>query len=146
MNEIFIEAKLDNMEKVQEFVRGHLGECPPKTKNQISIAVDEIFSNICHYAYHPETGCALVRVTVDSDITIEFEDNGVEYNPLTSDSPDVSLSLDERETGGLGIFMVKNIMDSVEYCREANKNILRIKKWLDNPQLNKNNGDNQPDN
>lgn len=130
MNELIIEARLENMEVVQDFVIEHIGECPPKTRNQVMIAVDEIFSNIARYAYNPEVGGAAVRIIADGDITIEFEDNGTAYDPLSGDDPDTSLSAEDREIGGLGMFMVKNIMDSVEYRREGNRNILTISKKL----------------
>ncbi|MDR0443177.1 MAG: ATP-binding protein [Treponema sp.] len=130
-NELSIEAKPENMDTVLDFINEHLGDCPSKVRNQIGIAVDEIFSNIARYAYHPDVGGAVVRITVDNNITIEFEDNGIAYNPLSADDPDVSLSAEEREIGGLGVFMVKKIMDSVEYRREDNKNILTIKKKVD---------------
>ena len=128
MNELLIEATLENMDRVLDFVSEQLGNCPPKIRNQIGIAVDEIFSNISRYAYDPEVGGVTVRVAVDDDITIEFEDSGTAYDPLAADAPDISLPVEEREAGGLGIFMVKNLMDSVEYRREGNKNILTIKK------------------
>ncbi len=95
-----------------------------------SVAVDEIFSNIARYAYNPETGGATVRVAVGEDVTIEFEDSGVAYDPLAADDPDVTLSAEEREIGGLGLFMVKKMMDAVKYRRDGNKNILTIKKKL----------------
>jgi anti-sigma regulatory factor (Ser/Thr protein kinase) len=128
MNELSIEAKLENMDAVLRFVGAQLEGCHPKTQNQISIAVDEIFSNIARYAYNPKTGGVTVRIAVDENITIEFEDCGAAYNPLSASEPDTSSSAEEREAGGLGIFMVKNIMDSVEYRRESDKNILTIKK------------------
>ena len=129
-NELIIEATTENMDAVLDFVNERITECPAKVQNQIGIAVDEIFSNIARYAYHPETGGATVRVAVDENITIEFEDSGIAYNPLTEENPDTTLSAEERELGGLGIFMVKNLMDSVEYRREGNKNILTIRKSL----------------
>ena len=92
--------------------------------------VDEIFSNIARYAYHPEVDGAVVRIAVGDDVVIEFEDSGTPYDPLTKEDPDVSLSAQDREVGGLGLFMVKNLMDSVEYRREENRNILTIKKRL----------------
>ena len=128
MNEIVVEARLENMETVIDFVREQTGDYPPKVQNQIGIAVDEIFSNIARYAYQPDVGGVTVRVCVADDITIEFEDNGAAYNPLSVETPDITLSAEERELGGLGIFMVKNIMDAVEYRREGNKNILTIRK------------------
>ena len=130
MYELIIEAKLENMDTVLNFVSEHVGSCPPKIRNHIGIAVDEIFSNIARYAYHPETGGAAVRITVDEHVIIEFEDSGIAYDPLCADAPDTTLSAEEREAGGLGIFLVKHIMDSVEYRREGNKNILIIKKKI----------------
>ena len=130
VNELIIEATTENMDAVLDFVNERIADSPSKIQNQIGIAVDEIFSNIARYAYHPETGGATVRVTVDENITIEFEDSGTPYNPLTEENPDTTLSAEEREPGGLGIFMVKNLMDSVEYRREGSKNILTIRKSL----------------
>lgn len=130
MNELIIEAKLENMDAVLDFVNKHLMDTPPKIKNQIGIAVDEVFSNIARYAYNPDVGGAVVRVAADDDITIEFEDSGVAYDPLSGDAPDTALSAEEREIGGLGMFIVKKIMDSAEYKRMGSKNILTIKKKL----------------
>jgi len=130
MNEIILEAKTDNIDKVMDFINEQLGDCPMKVRNKIEIAVDEIFSNIANYAYQPEVGGVTVRVAVDSDISIEFEDSGFAYDPLSKDDPDVTLPVGERKVGGLGVFMVKKIMDSVEYRREGDKNILTIQKSL----------------
>lgn len=128
MKELVIEAKAENLERVQAFVRAALDNCPRKVQNQIAISVDEIFSNIASYAYANGIGDAIVRVKVDNDVSIEFEDSGMAYNPLAKDDPDTTLDTDAREVGGLGIFMVKNLMDSVAYERKDNKNILTIKK------------------
>ena len=130
MNELSIEAKLENLEKVQDFIREQLGDIPLKIKNQINITAEEIFSNIARYAYKPSTGIAILRIHIDECITIEFEDKGTAHDPLLFKEPDISLSLEERHTGGLGIFMVKKLMDSVEYRCEDNKNILTIKKKI----------------
>lgn len=127
MCELMIEAKIENLNAVLSFVNSHIQDCPPKIQNQVAIAVDEIFSNIANYAYWPGTGETVVRVAVDRDITIEFEDSGVAYDPLSTSDPDITLSVEERNLGGLGIFLVKNIMDSLEYRRKGNKNILTFK-------------------
>ena len=131
-NELLIEAKPDNLDAVLDFVNEklELSDCPMKTQTQIAIAVEEVFVNIAHYAYNPEIGGAIIRVSVADEIVIEFEDKGKPYNPLEKADPDITASVEEREIGGLGIFMVKNIMDSVDYRREGNKNILTIKKKL----------------
>ncbi|MCL2633673.1 MAG: ATP-binding protein [Oscillospiraceae bacterium] len=130
MYELFVEAKTENLDKVLDFVNEHIEHCPMKIQSQIGIVIDEIFANIAAYAYNPNAGSVTVRIKAEDDITIEFEDSGVPYNPLLNEDPDITLSAEEREIGGLGIFMVKNIMDSVEYRRDGSKNILTIKKQL----------------
>ena len=112
MKEITLDATVDNIEKVTEFVNEQLEECgcPMKIQMQIDIAIDELFGNIAHYAYHPEVGPATVRVEVLKEqpaVVITFLDNGVPYDPLKKEDPDVTLSAQERTTGGLGIFLVK---------------------------------------
>jgi anti-sigma regulatory factor (Ser/Thr protein kinase) len=131
VNELIVEAKLENINAVFDFIAEQLKNNPSKIRNKIHIAVDEIFSNIARYAYHAKTGKALVRILVAEDITVEFEDCGVAYNPLSAKTPDTTLSAEDREVGGLGIFMVKQIMDSVEYRRDGSRNILTIRKRLE---------------
>jgi anti-sigma regulatory factor (Ser/Thr protein kinase) len=130
MNELVIEAITENIDAVFDFINAQLGDCSQSTKNQISVVVDEIFSNITNYAYNPEVGSVNIRITVDEDISIEFEDGGVAYNPLAAADPDITPEVEDREIGGLGIHIVKNIMDSVNYRRDGNKNILLVKKKL----------------
>jgi len=135
IKELTVEAKLENMRIVMDFVNEQVTNhtnCSTKIHNQISIATDEIFSNIIKYSYNSEIGTVLVRIIIEDDITIEFEDNGVQFNPLTQDNPVLSLPLEERDTGGLGVFIVKNIMDLVEYKYVDNKNHLTVKKGFDN--------------
>lgn len=106
---------------------------PFKTKNQLLIAVDEIFTNIASYGYPTSSGSATVVVEFDmikEILTIIFYDTGVAYNPLEANPPDISISVDERPLGGLGIFLVRKLMDSVEYRRENDKNILILKKQV----------------
>jgi len=134
MEELSVEAKLENISTVSDFVCTHISNCPVKIQNDIMLAIDEIFSNIANYAYNTETGYVTVRITVKDDIAIEFEDSGIAYNPLSSVEPDITLPARERKIGGLGIFMVKKIMDSMEYRREGNKNILAIKKAVIKPE------------
>jgi anti-sigma regulatory factor (Ser/Thr protein kinase) len=131
MDDLLIEAKLENMEAVLDFINERLENCPPKIKNQIGIVVDEIFSNIARHAYNPEVGAATVRISLDNEITIEFKDSGIAYDPLSAEDPDITLSAREREIGGLGLLMVKKLMNSVEYRREGNNNILTIKRELE---------------
>ena len=104
-----------------------------KAKIQIDIAVEEIFVNIAHYAYAPGTGDALIRVRISDEpakVLIDFEDSGIPYNPLEKADPDVTLNVQEREIGGLGIFMVKKIVDEIRYEYADGKNRLTLGKLL----------------
>lgn len=133
MKELTIEATPENVDKVIEFIDGMLEEygCGVREQMAIDVAVDELFSNIAHYAYNPETGYATVRVDVKKDplaVEITFIDHGVPYDPLAKVDPDTTLSVDDRQIGGLGIFIVKKSMDAVNYEYKDGKNILTIKK------------------
>lgn len=133
MNELNIEAKLDNMSMVLDFVNQHLErlDCPMKAQMQIEVAVEELYVNIAHYAYNPEVGSATIRVEVQEDplaVIITFIDNGIPYDPLKKEDPDVTLSAEERQIGGLGIYMVKKSMDDISYEYKDGQNILKIKK------------------
>ena len=135
MKELTVEAKIENIEAVTDFVNDQLEalDCPMKAQMQIDIAIDELFGNIAHYAYNPEIGKATVRVEVIEDplaVTITFIDNGVPYDPLAKADPDTTLSAEEREIGGLGIYMVKKSMDDITYEYKDGQNILTIKKKI----------------
>ena len=135
MKELTVEAKTTNIEAVTDFVNEQLEalDCPMKAQMQIDIAIDELFGNIAHYAYNPEIGNATVRVEVIEDplaVVITFIDNGVPYDPLAKADPNTTLSAEEREIGGLGIFMVKKTMDEIAYEYKDGQNILAIKKNL----------------
>lgn len=131
---IKVEAKVENVAQVTNFVDALLEEndCQMKAQMQIDIAIDELFSNISYYAYPDSEGEAeiIVDFLPDDLVSIAFIDSGVPYNPLEKDDPDVTLSLEEREIGGLGIFMVKKSMEKIDYKYEENKNILTIYKKI----------------
>ena len=135
MKELTIAATVENIETVTDFVNEHLEalDCPIKARMQINIAIDELFGNIAHYAYHPKTGDATVRVEVIQEplsVVITFIDQGVPFDPLKNEDPDTGLSAEERDIGGLGIFMVKKSMDEISYVYRDGKNILSIRKQL----------------
>ena len=135
MKELNITATVENIEVVTDFVNEQLEalDCPMKAQMQIDIAIDELFGNIAHYAYNPEVGDATVRVEVTEDplaVIITFIDKGVPYDPLAKADPNITLSAEEREIGGLGIFMVKKTMDDITYEYKDGQNILKIKKNL----------------
>ena len=130
MKELSIEAKTENLNEVLAFIASELEAAgfPIKLQTQISIAAEEIFVNIAHYAYNPEVGGVVIRISIDGNVTIEFEDRGKPYNPLEKANPNINVPLEEREIGGLGVFMVKQIMDNVKYKYKDGKNILTIEK------------------
>ena len=135
MKELTIAATIENIETVTDFVNEQLEayDCPMKAQMQIDIAIDELFGNIAHYAYNPEIGSATVRVEVVEEplsVVITFIDNGVPYDPLKKEDPNTTLSADEREIGGLGIFMVKKTMDDIIYEYKDGQNRLTIVKKI----------------
>ena len=135
MKELTIAATIENIETVTDFVNEQLEayDCPMKAQMQIDIAIDELFGNIAHYAYNPEIGSATVRVEVIEDplsVVITFIDNGIPYDPLKKEDPNTTLSAEDREIGGLGIFMVKKTMDDVIYEYKDGQNRLTIVKKI----------------
>ncbi len=133
MKEIEIQAMTENLPVVLGFVDEQLetAECSMKVQMQIDIAVEEIFVNIAHYAYTPEVGNAVIAMAItDGSAVIVFKDRGIHYDPLAKADPDISLSAEERQIGGLGIFMVKKTMDDVKYEYTDGQNIFTIVKSL----------------
>ena len=133
--ELEIEAAVENLPEVLAFIEEHLeqADCPPKAMMQITVAAEEVFVNIAHYAYAPDRGKAVVRVEVSGDpvtVSLTFIDHGVPYDPLLREDPDVTLPAEERQIGGLGVFLVKQTMDDVNYVYRDGKNILTLKKGL----------------
>ncbi|MDO5390025.1 MAG: ATP-binding protein [Eubacteriales bacterium] len=135
MAELTLQASLEKLDEVLAFVEENLekNDCPMKVLMQVQIAVEEIFVNIAHYAYDSEQGTVTIRVEVGKDplqAIITFIDQGVPYDPLQKEDPDVTLSAEERQIGGLGIFMVKKSMDDMTYEYVNGKNILTICKKI----------------
>ena len=105
-----------------------------RIKKQLMICCDEIFTNIASYAYPDENGSVAVTVEFVSEtqsLRIIFSDSGAAFNPLEISETDTGSALSERKIGGLGIFMVKKMMDSIEYCRQDGKNVLTLTKCLE---------------
>lgn len=135
MKELRLAATLEGIPAVTAFIDEQLEAlaCGMKAQMQIDVAIDEVFANIAHYAYPGGAGEAAVRFDFDPATrvaTLEFEDKGVAFDPLQRDDPDVTLSAEERQIGGLGIFLVKKTMDGVEYRREDGRNVLTLRKKI----------------
>jgi sigma-B regulation protein RsbU (phosphoserine phosphatase) len=99
-------------------------ETVPKIANKINIIIDEIYSNIINYS--KANLLKISYVIENGQISLIFVDDGDLYNPLENEDPDINLSAEERDIGGLGIFMVKKLAQSVEYKYEDDKNILKV--------------------
>ena len=128
-----IEATKDNLYKVMEFVDNFLEEknCLPKAQTQIDLSVEEVFVNIANYAYKDSKGdCEIIQSYNNGEYKITFKDNGIPFDPLAKADPDNTLSAEDRQIGGLGVFLVKKNMDEVTYKYEDNKNILTLKKKI----------------
>ena len=133
VHELTVAATTENLAAVTEFIDAQLeqADCPMKAQMQIDMAVEEIFVNIAHYAYAPDTGDATVRVELSEEpraVRITFLDRGTPYDPLRKEDPDVTASAEERKIGGLGIYLVKKTMDDVQYLYRDGQNILSIQK------------------
>ncbi|MCD8104577.1 MAG: ATP-binding protein [Lachnospiraceae bacterium] len=137
--EMRFEAVVADIGRATEFVDQYLEEqdCPMKAQMQIDIAIDELFGNIVHYAYPQGSGPVWVRVGIEPDsecagrvIVLTFRDCGIPYDPLSRKDPDTTLSLEEREPGGLGIYMVKKSMDALSYEYKDGQNVLAVSKII----------------
>ena len=136
MKGITVDATIDNVQTITDFVDERLEEmnCPVKAQMQIDIVIDELCSNVARYAYSDKTGKVTVSVdTVDKPMKVwlTFTDEGVPYNPLAKEDPDITLSAEERKLGGLGIYMVKKMMDEFRYEYKDGKNIVTVCKVIE---------------
>lgn len=115
-----------SIKTVMEFVGNIMEEweAPMKVANKVQIAVDEIFSNIVYYSQ--AKNAALTVTKSGEELWLLFEDDGIPYDPTTAKEPDVMLSADEREVGGLGIFMVKKMSSNIRYKNTDGKNVLTV--------------------
>ena len=98
---------------------------------KLRLCIEEAVENIVRYAYKGGQGYVEVGTSVEDDVlTVVLKDSGVPFNPLAKDDPDITLSVEDRPIGGLGIFLCKKMMDSLEYEYTDGCNILRMKKRI----------------
>ena len=125
--ELRVKATDESMQTVNDFIHSILpSACDEMILNQIDLAVEEIFVNIAHYSGADE---AIINCSFENDkLEITFSDSGVPFNPLAKPDPDLTLNAEEREIGGLGIYLTKKFMDTVSYEYKDGMNCLRIIK------------------
>ena len=125
------DALLDVLAFVEEQLKKH--ECPMKIQTAICVAIEEVFVNVAHYAYGGGDGDVTFTVDFDEEtrnVTFKMADKGVAFDPLKKPDPDITLSAEDREIGGLGIFITKKTMDLVTYAYENGENILTMIKKI----------------
>lgn len=128
---VTLKAELSQLDAMHDFVERFMENCGygERAKSQVSIAVDEICANICCYAYPGGAGDLEIQVMATGEtLELTFTDSGCAYDPLGREDPDITMKLEERKAGGLGIFLVKQMMDDLSYCRRDGKNVLRVVK------------------
>ena len=133
MEKLTIDATVENLETVTEFISSALEEkdCSMKVIMQMELVIEEIFVNVASYAYRPNIGKVTVCREFEDNpqaVKITFIDGGTAFNPLEKEDPDINAEIEERDIGGLGIFLVKKNVDEISYERKDGKNILAIKK------------------
>lgn len=129
--EMTVDAVLENLHPVQQFLEPFLLECrfPLKDRLDVEMAVEEVFLNIASYAYAPEQGQAVIAAETDgTGLTVTFTDSGKPFDSLSKPDPDVKTPWQDRQVGGLGIYMVKQTMDHVSYERREGQNVLCFRK------------------
>lgn len=129
---VCVDAVKENLPNVIEFVTKLLGEnADGKLVFELELICEEVFVNICNYAYGENVGKAEIEVSKFSDcIVVKFIDRGKKFNPLEIAEPNIHTPLEERSIGGLGIFMTKKLSDKLLYERTDNKNILTVIKYF----------------
>jgi len=132
---ITVEAVPEALEAVLGFLNEHLScyECDQKVRNEIRLAVEEIFVNICSYAYASGTDEARIICRVveeDYYLQIQFQDTGIPFDPLAKEEADTSGRQFVEQEGGFGIHLVKKTMDEVSYEHSNGMNILKVKRFI----------------
>ena len=132
--ELVLHNNISEIEKLAQFIEefGDGAALAPDMVFQLNLVLEEAVSNIILYAY-PEGVAGDITIVAASDgreLSFVVEDRGKEFDPTQVEDADVTLGAEEREIGGLGIFLVRQIMDSFEYKRTEDKNILTLKKHL----------------
>ena len=132
---ITVEAVTEAMESVLVFLNEHLHRyvCDQKVRNEIRLAVEEIFVNICSYAYASKTDEAKVVCRIveeDTCFQIQFQDTGIPFDPLAKEELDNCDQHFLEQEGGFGIHLVKQTMDEVSYEYSNGMNILKVKRFI----------------
>ena len=135
MNKYQVPANVELIDKMIDPIVSSLEEIGIEHKKvyQVTLALEEIFANISKYAYPSNDGMIDISYEISEDkkqLKIVIRDKGIAFNPLAKEDPDLDASVAERKIGGLGIYIVKNIIDDIKYQRVNNENVLELIKQL----------------
>ena len=137
MAEITVSAVPEQIDAVMDFVNRQLKAlgCPEEARIDVDVAVDELLGNIIRYAYGSETGTVTVRVETQLEpkaLILTFLDQGAPFDPLAEERPDTtSLPAWERPMGGLGLYLVRSLVDEIAYARRDSRNVLTVRKKIE---------------
>ena len=127
-------ADVNNLHDVLAFLEEQLEthEASMKVINVMSISLEEMYANVCMYAYEGKDvgNCTIQIKFVENDVLVSLIDDGIPFNPLAKEDPNIHASAEERGIGGLGIYMVKEYMDDCTYNRVNEQNIFTMRKAL----------------
>jgi anti-sigma regulatory factor (Ser/Thr protein kinase) len=126
-------ADMDHLEALMNFIGGHAqaSGLDPQSLYRVDLAAEEVLTNIIKYAYPEGQGLVEVACGVeDQSFVMEFRDQGQPFDPLAAEEPELSEDLHLRAVGGLGIHLVRQVMDQVSYHRQDQTNLLRIAKII----------------
>ena len=129
VRECVFPAKAAELSKVLAFVIGEAKKAglPPNRLPYLEFALEEVFTNICQYAYEVPPGEVRIGVEDAEEVfRVMFADTGQPFDPLKRETPDTTLGLEQRQEGGLGIFLTMRLMHEISYMREHGCNILRL--------------------
>lgn len=133
--ELILQNEISEISKLPSFIEaiGEELELPPSLTFNFNLVLEEAISNIIFYAYPNQTGkeISVQAATVANSLVFTLTDSGQAFDPTQVEDDDITLSAAERPIGGLGIFLIKQIMDKLEYRRTDGKNILTLEKVLE---------------
>lgn len=133
IKDITVKASIDNMHYILGVAEEMLGnaECPMPVITQFLLSIEEVYVNVASYAYGDGEGDCRIRYEICENgkaLAIDLWDEGIPFDPLAKEDPDITLKAEERKIGGLGILMTKTMMDEIKYSYEDGKNHLYMKK------------------
>jgi anti-sigma regulatory factor (Ser/Thr protein kinase) len=135
MADIIMPANMENFDRLMEFIQVEAKNAgfDNELVNKIRLACEEIIINVINYAYPDKEGDIEIKCDSDKEdngFLIKITDWGAPFNPLSKSEPDINAPAEKREIGGLGIFLVRKVMDKFDYVRDGNSNILTLSKYF----------------